>query len=379
MKHTLIKKILINILCVFSVASAFIINVSAEEIEHITILGDSISSGYGLSENDKNYGVWLGEYYNAEVNNFAAEGETTQQLMDILESDREIFDSLEKSDLICVSIGGNDILDIFYDDLVGIAEGFSVSQGGEFSISPEAIEKLIISFSSSLGPASAQAGENIGKISDKITEINPEAKIIFQTVYNPFETDEQSMKPVYTPLYTFTSIYLSAINNAVRNNDKIGFADIQNKFKGCCPKFTNISQMDIHPNRIGHLLIAEEVVQQLKIPGENNIFSQALTDMIPEISDVIPENLQNEIEQLAQGRFRTEQIAAIGEVQTIEDETTTREKEIVTKEAEPTKEDEKDKNYSVSIIISVIIAAAVLLAVIIVCIKTKKDNRRGKL
>lgn len=378
MKRTLIKKILINILCIFSVASAFIINVSAEGIEHITILGDSISSGYGLSENDKNYGVWLGEYYKAEVNNFAAEGETTQQLMDILESDREIFDSLEKSDLICVSIGGNDILDIFYDDLVGIAEGFSVSQGGEFSISPEAIEKLIISFSSSLGSASAQAGENIGKISDKITEINPEAKIIFQTVYNPFETDEQSMKPVYTPLYTFTSIYLSAINNAVRNNDKTGFADIQIKFKGCCPKFTNISQMDIHPNRIGHLLIAEEIVQQLKIPGENTVFSQVLTDMLPEIPDVIPENLQNEIEQLAQGQFRTEQIDAMGELQTIEEETTTQEKEIVTKEAEPTKEGEKEKSYSVSIIISVIIAA-VLLAVIIVCIKTKKDNRRGKL
>lgn len=375
MKHSLIRKVFINILCVLTVVSAGFSDVSAEDISRITILGDSISSGYGLSENDKNYGVWLGDYFCAEVRNFAAVGETTSQLMDIIETDSEVVESLENADLICVSIGGNDILDIFYEDLKGIADGFSVSQNGNFSVSPESIEKLILSFSSSLGPASAEAGKNIGEISDRITEINPEARLVFQTVYNPFETDDESMKSLYTPLYTFTSIYLSAINNAVKNNDKIAFADIQNKFRGNCPQFTNIAQMDIHPNRIGHLIIAEEIVQQLKIPGESMIFSRELGAMVPEPSEIIPEELIYEIEMLAQGEFRKEENVSEEKETQPEEETSA---ETQTTETEPAEENINEKNHSVGGITAVI-AAVLLVVIVVILIKIKKNNRREKL
>lgn len=375
LKHTLIKKVFINILCVLTVVSAGFSDVSAEDISRITILGDSISSGYGLSENDRNYGGWLGEYFGAEVRNFAAVGETTSQLMDIIETDSEVVESLENADLICVSIGGNDILDIFYEDLKGIADGFSVSRNGNFSVSPESIEKLILSFSSSLGPASAEAGKNIGEISDRITEINPEARLVFQTVYNPFETDDESMKSLYTPLYTFTSIYLSAINNAVKSNDKIAFADIQNKFRGNCPQFTNIAQMDIHPNRVGHLIIAEEIVQQLKIPGENMIFSRELGAMVPEPSEIIPEELIYEIEMLAQGEFRKEENASEEKETQPEEETAA---ETQTTETEQAEENVNEKNHSMGGIIAVI-AAVLLVVIIVILIKIKKNNRREKL
>ena len=59
----------------------------AGEIESITVLGDSISSGYGLNDGERSYGSYLGEYFGAEVENFAADGKTTSQLLELLEGD----------------------------------------------------------------------------------------------------------------------------------------------------------------------------------------------------------------------------------------------------------------------------------------------------
>lgn len=260
--YTVNVKIILKAVAAAAVSASAVVCLTfgacAGEIESITVLGDSISSGYGLNDGERSYGSYLGEYFGAEVENFAADGKTTSQLLELLEGDGAVSQSVGKSDLICISIGGNDVMDVFYDDLIGIAGSFSAPSGnGGFGFSPEAIQELILSFSSSLGPAAAQAGENIRKIALRIEEINPDARLIFQTVYNPFETDDEKMKPVYSPLYTFTSIYLGTINSSIRNGSGMEYADIQNKFRGGCTLYTNIKNMDIHPNKIGHLLIAE--------------------------------------------------------------------------------------------------------------------------
>lgn len=300
--RSILKVIAAGVAAVFALA-LLSFSASAGEIENITVLGDSISSGYGLNEGELSYASYLGEYFGAEVENFAADGKTTSQLLELLEGNDTVTKSIVKSELICVSIGGNDVMDVFFDDLIGIAGGFSApSAEGSFEFSPEAVQDMILSFSSSLGPAAVEAGENIRKIASKIEDINPKARVIFQTIYNPFETDDENMKSVYSPIYTFTSIYLGTINSSIRNNPGLEYADIQNKFKGGCTLYTNINNMDIHPNKIGHLLIAEEIVQQLKISGKNEIFIRELENMIS--GDLIPENLRREIENLSDGKFR---------------------------------------------------------------------------
>ena len=72
----------------FSALTAFslISPIQAQEAtESITILGDSISTGYGLPENELSYSDYLGEYYGAEVNNFAVNGAETSDLLKRLE------------------------------------------------------------------------------------------------------------------------------------------------------------------------------------------------------------------------------------------------------------------------------------------------------
>lgn len=364
-------------------------SVSAGEIESITVLGDSISSGYGLNEGERSYASYLGEYFGAEVENFAADGKTTSQLLELLEDDETVSKSIGKSELICVSIGGNDVMDVFFDELIGIAGGFSApSAEGSFGFSPEAIQELILSFSSSLGPAAAEAGENIRKIAEGIKEINPEARLIFQTIYNPFETDDENMKQVYSPIYTFTSIYLGTINSSIRNSSGLEYADIQNKFKGGCTLYTNINNMDIHPNKIGHLLIAEEIVQQLKISGKNEIFIRELENIISD--DTIPEGIRIEIENLANGKFR-EQAAgdAFAKLDSNKEEVTQSRTEAETGETDISKQANTEKNDELVKVINtsegkykrILLPTAgliVIIAIITAAVLIKRNNKYKK-
>lgn len=365
------------------------LSASAEEIESITVLGDSISSGYGLNEGERSYASYLGEYFGAEVENFAADGKTTSQLLELLEGDDAVSESVGKSDLICVSIGGNDVMDVFFDDLIGIAGGFSApSAEGSFGFSPESIQELILSFSSSLGPAAAEAGENIRKIAARIEEINPKARLIFQTIYNPFETDNENMKPVYSPIYTFTSIYLGTINSSIRNSTGLEYADIQNKFKGGCTLYTNINNMDIHPNKIGHLLIAEEIVQQLKLSGENEIFIREFEKMISD--DVISEDLRREIENLSDGKFREQAAGDAFSQQNINKEEVTQYRtEAETSETDISKQSNTEKSDELvkviytsegkykSILVSTVGLIA-MIAIITAAVLIKRKNKYNK-
>lgn len=74
--------------------------------------------------------------------------------------------------------------------------------------SQEFVQGFIMKYASAFGPAAAQAGENIAEIRKKISELNPEAPIIMQTVYNPFETDNEKLNSIMKPLKTFTAMYL---------------------------------------------------------------------------------------------------------------------------------------------------------------------------
>lgn len=363
------------IFCIISVVLLFALMPSfsagaAGKIQKITVLGDSISSGYGLDENEKTYGAWLGEYFGADVENYAVTGQTTYELLELLDMEDAIADSLGRADLICISVGGNDVMEIFFKDLKAIRDSISldsVKKNGGFSFTPESIQNIILSLSSEMGPASAEAGKNIGEISRKIAEINPRAEVVFQTVYNPFETDEQSLQQYFTPLHSFTSIYLSAINNAVKNVENAWIADINKKFSGYCTKLTNINSMDIHPNSLGHQVIAEEIVQLLRTPGEYSVFSSISADT------ELPAELINEVQQLEQGEFRPEPKAApVTEPQPTKAviEEITAAKEVKTEKTET----DNDKKISIVWLIAGVILILTVTTVYIILKRKRKDN-----
>jgi len=295
----LIKFIVSSAICILlSMQSSFIF---AEETENIVLLGDSITTGFGLSENELSYGDYLENYYNAEVNNFAVNGLTTQGLIDKL-SEEEVVSSITDADLICISIGGNDFLSIFQKAL-SETNDIQISSDGQMNISSEFVSKFIMDYSSAFSAAAVSASENITQINDIIYSINPDADMIMQTVYNPFESADEQKNTVLSSLKTFSSLYMTTLNNAVKEVAP-NTADIYLKFYEKPYLYTNIENYDIHPNYLGHLLIAEEIVQTLQNDGDISVFTENIYNIPQGIFSEIPSYTADELNDFAQNQFR---------------------------------------------------------------------------
>ena len=133
-----------------------------------------------------NYGDYLEKYFNADVDNFAVSGLTTEGQLEKL-NEPEIENSIKDADIICLSIGGNDLMDIVEDAFSNSgAEKIISGEDSNFNLSAEFIQNFILNYSSAFGSAAANAGSNIEEITNKIKDLNPEAEIIIQTIYIPF-------------------------------------------------------------------------------------------------------------------------------------------------------------------------------------------------
>lgn len=352
MKHLGLKRKAAAFAAAVMLLNSLAVTADAGEIGHITILGDSISSGFALDKSDKNYGEWLGEFYGADVENFAVTGYTTQNVLDNLEEE-EVISSVERSDLVCVSVGANDVMDAVFNDLRSISS--------DTDSQTEQMRAAIEAAAEQMRKAADTASENISVISGKLYEINPDAELVFQTVYIPFETEVSEYQGLLSMLSMFSGIYLAPINAAVRADERIVHADIQKKFRGMCPEFTNISRFDIHPNRLGHLMIAEEIVQIVGKNGEFSVIADGFDALVEDVS-AIDEALTLEIKSLGEGEFRPEPAEAETEAVT-EPETERAESEIVEK-----------KNYTLWLAAGGAGAVIAATAVILIIKKVRKNR-----
>lgn len=359
---------MINIKIKLSAAAAvFVIltgtlSVNAEVTENITVLGDSISTGYGLDDSQLSYCGYLQEYFDADLDNFAKDGKQTSELLEQIENDSNVRESLVNADLICVTIGGNDVLQIFLDSMSELNSKSANTNGEHFEFSQEFVQGFIMKFASAIGPAAAQAGENITEIREQIRELNPDASIIMQTVYNPFETDDEKLNGIMKPLKTFTALYLGVINNAVKQQPVI-IADIHEKFNENSWLYTNIREFDIHPNYVGHMLIAEEIIQTLKQSGDGEIFRTELKKIPQEYYSGIPEDITVEILELADGEFRADK-AIDSFTEKTETETEYQNSESVQETSKITKETEKKKKGKFSTVLIIIGTSLIIISIL---------------
>ncbi len=165
MKKTL-KKILSTLLCLvialsFTTVAAF----AAEEKPFYLVLGDSIAYGSGLANPTQAcYGKIVADTNGFEYVNQSVPGHTTTKLINVLSRD-EVIENVAKADIISISIGGNDFLT---SNLVGLMfDAIVKSDYSEFDAIAESFYG------------------NFTTIIDKINEINTDAVILMQTLYNP--------------------------------------------------------------------------------------------------------------------------------------------------------------------------------------------------
>jgi|GEM_PF-171222 len=271
------KKTLALILISVLILSVIAISASAKNMSdsnvysgNYVVFGDSIAAGYGLD--DSSFGSDEANEYVADrdsdayagivaralgfgLSNYAHSGDTTTDMLKVL-SRSSVRESIKNADLITISIGGNDLIDMATTVLL---QAFLHQLG--MSETNDEIEAMY-----------AKLESNLAQALNTIIDLNGgRGVIMLQTLYNPFK---------YNSSYTFNGVnagelidyYIQKINSIYQNlyNRIDGFiltptADVLN---GDEDSFYSMDvKPDFHPTAHGHELIAQTILASYKSAG----------------------------------------------------------------------------------------------------------------
>lgn len=324
-----IKKYISAVLAsVMAASSLSVFSASAESYGNgdidIMLLGDSIAAGTGLAKKEYNYGQLVADYLGGDVWNYAISGydssETLAQLRSFNSTQKE---QLAESEYVVISIGGNDLISYTADELLQyavendlLAEGKTaedIPAKKDFSTLSEffdmdALKEYTANFANALkfnerldsiyrnltytdsqpnGTAykqviAKQIIPNIKAMTEEIKAVNPDAKVVVQTIYNPLQFTkeyEASIEDTYSSSYvTAYRKFKTIFDNTTRRFseqlrdvegieiaevlDIISSTDSNNQKYGWY--FTNMQgdkdSVGIHPTQAGHTAIAVAVL-----------------------------------------------------------------------------------------------------------------------
>ncbi|MGN1120303.1 MAG: SGNH/GDSL hydrolase family protein, partial [Oscillospiraceae bacterium] len=232
-------KKLFSVITAVAAAAAVALSVSAE-FSSVTILGDSIATGYGLE------GYISGDNYSAAdsfssllaqdaaVENFAVDGRTSGELLSALTG--ELSDCARESDSVVISIGGNDFLRPMFTAmqtaLLSDPELLAQISSGEFDFSDFDPASFAERYSASMIEAAraVDVGETAANLSAIVGEIhgqNPSCEIYLLTVYNPFAGGEGMEE-----ISSIAEDKLSQLNSAIKALEGVTVVDVYSAFKG---------------------------------------------------------------------------------------------------------------------------------------------------
>ncbi len=249
-------------------------------------LGDSIAYGYGLIdfENERYpeliYNELSKHNESVRMENYAVNGDTSGDLIEILtasktDGKKNIF---KNADLITVSIGANNVLG---PSLSKLNEYYMMASSGDPNLAEIRIPQIYDEMLEETAAGIEQFESDIVTIMGLLDELAPDAKVIFQTVYNPYRKLDIKFDFIKETLdlASQADALVSALNSTVTSNaEKLGYtvADVYtafeaaenvvnaDSFKGSVAEFaTSIVEADPHPNKAGHELIADVIIGAL--------------------------------------------------------------------------------------------------------------------
>lgn len=282
--NTIMKRIPALFLAAATAASLMSIPAAAED-NSLVVLGDSITSGYGLdgytagdnSSAADSFANQLAASYE-EYSNFAVDGRTSGELLTALE-DADISAALSGADTVIISIGGNDFLQPMMaalmnaftenrdlmDYISGLADGTTSSEeadgsgmlSGFLDGNDEATSAIMQIMQSVIKAANSvdvtAVVDNISDILAHVENSAPGAQVVILTVYDPFEgvTGMEMLDVVARE--KLAELNSGIADAAVQNGAQV--ADVASAFKGNAAELTNITHGDIHPSKAGHAAI----------------------------------------------------------------------------------------------------------------------------
>lgn len=232
------KKIISLIIALILVINIFSVMGFAQEKLNYLVLGDSIAYADGIvNAQQACYGKIVADTNDYNYKNYAVNGFTSSDLLSHLNADY-VEEAVINADIIQISIGGNDFLRSNLPIL--LLSGIF----GNMTIFNEVQEGF---------------GNNFTQIIQKIKELNPDATILVQTLYNP-------LKLLMSIVYQHG---VDRINGTIKaylgeNPDAFTIVDVENRFKG---QWGCIAIDMVHPSSKGNLEIAKLTLEVLKELG----------------------------------------------------------------------------------------------------------------
>ena len=227
----------------------------AADEQTLVALGDSITFGYGLDAPDRDgYPALLADFLGLTVKMEAVNGYRAADVLDKMETDA-VADALSEATAVCLSVGGNELLVPFSRALAdALPAGTALSSADVLSVAAALLRLLsddlrYAALKEAVDDSLTAFGEQYPAIIARIRQLNPDALIFTQTLYNPFEG---------TLLAAFGERFAYAfdeINRVIRSTEGCIVAPVDEAFSGRAVELTNIASLDIHPNREGHRLI----------------------------------------------------------------------------------------------------------------------------
>ena len=279
---------------------------AAADAPSVLILGDSISAGDGLKEGEFGYYDYVADCTGGTLTNLAKSGSTTSDVIAVID-DAANKDTIADADIICISAGGNDLMQpakAYFETMA--KEGESLIDTAKRIVKEGDRVSILLAVNGKIKPSRKDAQANYVKIVEKLRAMNPDAEIIFETLYNPFEISPDVVKASgysdedYGSLKNIINGHEDYLNNVMRalsgvplknvlgdtikvneveveKVEGVKVADVEAAFEGRGWIYNNILEKDIHPTPLGHVLIAATVLEQI---GGTNIQSARMGETV---------------------------------------------------------------------------------------------------
>ncbi len=211
---------------------------------YVVSIGDSLTEGVGDDAENGGYVGVLEEAVNKEeqlvtIDNFGRRGNRTDQLIKRLEEEKEMIDAVDQADMVLITIGANDIMQVFKNNFTDLEMDKFTSEQIRYE-------------------------QRLNSIFTTLQDINPDASIYLIGFYNPFK----EYFPEIEELEYIVDSWNQIGSDVTEQYDQVEYIPIKDLFDD--PDIQFFADDNFHPNHIGYEMIAERILDYVTNEGEEN-------------------------------------------------------------------------------------------------------------